>query len=240
MYLAERFDLNSGRTPRITYIVASSHRSGSTHLCALLWRTGKLGAPWEYLEYQAQMPMMMSRLKATSLPDYLSKLLACRTSNNGVFGLKAHFHHFDHALKVYPGLLDFFPDVKFILINRKDKLAQAVSMAKALQNNAWVYFGTTEREVPLFYSFEFIKRCLQEVVAQAESWLRWFETNRFEPLVVDYESLLRDPRGTLQCIGDYVGVDVENGSGVDVPVAIRQGDSVNEQWIQRFMAEAGM
>jgi LPS sulfotransferase NodH len=239
MYLAERFDLNSGVTARTSYIVASSHRSGSSYLCASLWKTGRLGAPWEYLEYKVMMPTMMARLKAASFPDYLEKLMACRTSPNGVFGLKAHFHQFDHALRAFPRILDCLPEPRFIFINRQDKIAQAVSMAKALQNNSWVYFGTAEHEVPLFYSFEFIKRCLQEAVAQAESWLHWFD-GRFDPLVVDYEDVVRDRTAVLRTIARFLGVDPGTDCDIDLPVTTRQGDSVNEEWLRRFKADAGL
>jgi trehalose 2-sulfotransferase len=239
MYLAERFDLNSGMTARTTYIVASSHRSGSSYLCGSLWKTGKLGAPWEYLEHTIMMPAMMARLKASSFPEYMEKLMACRTSENGVFGLKAHFHHFEHALRTFPRILECLPGLKFIFINRKDKIAQAVSMAKALQNNAWVYFGTVEHEVPLFYSFEFIKRCLQEAVSQTESWLHWLD-GRFEPLVVDYEDLVQDRAAVVRAIASFIGVDPGTACDIDLPVTTRQGDSVNEEWLRRFKADAGL
>src|SRR5215471_8780918 len=77
------------------YVIASSFRSGSTHLCISLWQTGVLGAPWEYFNYEIDKRFMYARLGCTSSADYYRKLAACRTSKNGVFGVKAHFRHFD-------------------------------------------------------------------------------------------------------------------------------------------------
>ena len=52
-------------------------------------------------------------------------------------------------------------------INRRDKVAQAVSMANAIQTNAWLSLATARRN-PLFYNREFISACLQEVRTQTE------------------------------------------------------------------------
>src|SRR5215831_8187977 len=90
-----RYDFARSTEPDRAYIVASSYRSGSTHLCRCLWETGVMGAPWEYLNFENEMRAMWGRLGAKGPADYLAKLLAHRTSSNGVFGMKAHFHHFE-------------------------------------------------------------------------------------------------------------------------------------------------
>ena len=131
----------SGPPPlRKSYVVASSYRCGSTYFCSELWRTGVLGAPAEYLnvgEGRMLRHVMESRLQASSPEDYFVKLLACRTSSNGVFGMKAHFHHFEPALDWCPSMLERLSPVTYIYLSRRDKLAQAVSMAKAMQTNGW-------------------------------------------------------------------------------------------------------
>ena len=111
-----RFDFPHSESPRKSYIVASSHRNANAFFCKSLWDTGLLGAPWEYFNGVHQgrgtvsaptehsiLTTMMTRLKAASLSDYFSKLLACRTSSNGVFGLKAHFGDFQAAIYECPG-----------------------------------------------------------------------------------------------------------------------------------------
>jgi LPS sulfotransferase NodH len=74
------FDLPHSAPLRKSYIVASSYRSGSTHLCLSLWQTGLLGAPAEFLNSVTLLPNLMNRFKATSHADYVTKLLARRTS----------------------------------------------------------------------------------------------------------------------------------------------------------------
>src|SRR5688572_18289411 len=79
---------------RKSYLIASTPRCGSTLFSTVLWQTGLLGAPSEYWSYHKRAAVktigtrMMERLEALSRADYLTKLLACRTSRNGVFGVK--------------------------------------------------------------------------------------------------------------------------------------------------------
>jgi hypothetical protein len=54
--------------------------------------------------YENEMRGMWTRLHAKGLGNYTAKLLAWRTSPNGVFGLKAYFHHFEAALRRFPEL----------------------------------------------------------------------------------------------------------------------------------------
>src|SRR5438445_9241334 len=74
--------------PDIPYMLASLPRSGSTWFSHLLWRTGCLGAPLEYLNFEAAGPYYF----AASSPDVQRQLWEClahrRTSANGVFGVK--------------------------------------------------------------------------------------------------------------------------------------------------------
>ena len=102
-----------------TYIIASTPRTGSTLLCRSLWDTGVAAAPKEYLN-----PMQLRdwevRLGATrrsrflhrflvgpavgfagrygwgeaELSAHLARVRARRTGEDGLFGLKIHYHHF--------------------------------------------------------------------------------------------------------------------------------------------------
>ena len=230
-----RYDLK-GRGPfRGAYIIAASYRCGSTHLCTRLWRTGRLGAPFEYLNYEHEMKFLYSRLGADSPQDYLERLIACRMSDNGIFGLKAHFHHFRAALRACPSTLERLQPLQFIFIRREDKIAQAVSLAKALQTRAWLGLSTLERaQVPLFYSSEFIGACLKEIDRQETSWMEWFDSRKVSPHLVRYEELLRDEASTVTNLCFALGVANDEPSTVEVPVIERQSDSVNAEWISSF------
>jgi len=220
-----------------SYIIASSFRSGSTLLCVKLWETGVLGAPWEYLNFHNEMPLMMARLKPESPDDYISKLLACRTSSNGVFGVKAHFHDFSAALDRYKTVQERLAPIAYIYIDRRDKLAQAVSMAKAHQTESWTSLAAPNKAA-LCYSKTEIARCFAEANRQTRNWRKWFRNNDIKPTLIDYEDLLADPAKVVQGVVSLMGVENDRPDPVMVPQIKKQGDDMNEDWIERFRREA--
>jgi LPS sulfotransferase NodH/2-polyprenyl-3-methyl-5-hydroxy-6-metoxy-1,4-benzoquinol methylase len=234
--LDERLDFNHFVPLRKSYIVASSYRSGSNYLCWEFWRTGVLGAPVEFLNPYDALPVFMNRFKASSPADYIVKLIEHRSSKNGVFGLKTHSHHFEAFLKQYPGLLKALAPVTFIHINRRNKLAQAVSMAKALQTDFWTSRIESERPPPQ-YDRGLIEKCLVEVEQQELRWPRWFEANNITPFRVLYEDLIAATPKVVRSILELLGVENDEPDEVQVPPTSRQGDAINREWIERFDKE---
>ena len=234
--LDERLDFNHFVPLKKSYIVASSYRSGSNYFCWELWRTGVLGAPVEFLNPYDALPVLMNRFKASSPADYITKLIQRRSSKNGVFGLKTHSHHFEVFLKQYPQLLEALAPVTFIHINRRNKLAQAVSMAKALQTDFWTSRIESERP-PVQYDRELIAKCLEEVEQQELKWPRWFEAHNIEPFRVVYEDLIADTPKVIRRIVEFLGVENDEPDNVLVPPTKRQGDGTNRDWIERFEKE---
>jgi len=227
---------------RKSYIVASTPRCGSTFLCSLLWQTGVLGAPSEYWNCRKRASpktigtRMMERLEASSGVDYLTKLLACRTSKNGIFGVKVHFSHFEEVLRGFPKVLDMLSPVTYIYIERQDKLAQAVSMARSLQTGVWAA-GRNRQRPPMTYDRNLISRCLDTLETQRLGWLRWFQTNRIDPTIVTYEKLIADPASVVSGIIDLLGVSNDDPHEVQQRAVQRQSDGTNKEWAARFRNE---
>lgn len=236
-YVSARFDFAKRESVSKILVVASSYRSGSTYLSLSLWSDGRFGAPFEYFNYEKHMDYMMARLGTDEVDDYIQKLVRLRTSRNEVFGVKLHFHHFEAIVKSSPVWRDQLRIARFIYVNRKDKIAQAVSMAKALQDNAWSSFGRP-RASPLFYSRELIEDCLREVMTQTEGWWRWFAAENIHPFVVNYEEFALDVPGHVARIAEWFGVEGDVREVVKLPITERQSDSVNREWIRRFLAES--
>jgi LPS sulfotransferase NodH len=234
--LDERLDFNHFVPLRKSYIVAASYRSGSNYLCWELWRTGVLGAPVEFLNPYDALPVLMNRFKASSAANYITKLIEHRTSKNGVFGLKTHSHHFEAFLKQYPALLEALAPVTFIHIHRRNKLAQAVSMAKALQTDFWTSRIESERP-PAQYDRELIAKCLEEIEQQERKWPQWFEAHNVTPFQVLYEDLIADTPKVVRSIIELLGVENDEPDEVHVPPTKRQGDGTNRDWIERFRRE---
>jgi len=236
-YCSARYDWSDNGVPSKVIVIASTYRSGSSFLSSMMWRTGCFGAPWEYFNYERDMEYMQLRLHAENFDDYMIKLMKCRTSANGVFSVKAHFHHFDNILSKSRIAVRLARNAKYLYLNRKDKTEQAVSLAKAIQANAWISL-TTARRTPLFYDFDFIHACYEELQAQALGWQRWFETHEVTPFVVTYEDFVASPKLGLQRIAEHLEIAFDETAEVGVVVPEKQADALNKEWVDRFRRSA--
>ena len=246
-----QFDFADAATLRQSYVVASSDRASSTLLCRLLWQTGRLGAPWEYLNSSFEdvrgtlaapaersiALTMMQRLGARTPSAYVARLLACRTSSNGIFGLKLHFDDLKSALKEFPNLLKALAPISYIYVDRRDKLAHAASAARSLLANSLVTDGTARRGGQIPYYRDVISKSLGKLERRRLHWWRWFETNGIAPLVVYYEDVTTDRAEAVHNIASALGVTCDAPDEIVLPPFDQRLDAVAEQWAARFRHE---
>jgi LPS sulfotransferase NodH len=235
-YCSARYDWPDRGVPNSFIVIASTYRSGSSFLSSMMWQSGCFGAPWEYFNYERDMEYMQIRLQAENCDDYLIKLMKCRTSANRVFSVKAHFHHFNNILSKSRLAVGLARKSRYLYIDRKNKIQQAVSLAKAIQTNAWMSLATARR-TPLFYSFDFINACHEELQAQAAGWQRWFETQGVTPFVVTYEDFVASPKAGLRGIAAHFGIAFDESAEVAVAVPEKQADALNSEWVERFRGQ---
>ncbi|MEZ4321272.1 MAG: Stf0 family sulfotransferase [Myxococcota bacterium] len=236
-----------------TYVIASSPRTGSTLLARMLWETGRVGAPKEYLnpmqirDWEVRLGGPLSRrthglLRGpavnlachgrwtdTRLRDHLQRVRQ-RRSSGGWFGLKVHWHHFERFFVASGRDPDaFLGDPVWIRIARHDRLAQAVSWVRAWQTGAWV--GTQRARIQPVYNRHLITGRLADIDAAEAGWDGVLAGRN--PWVLDYEGLSADPVGTTRSVLRHLGVSAE----VDVPVPLaRQADAISAAWVERYRA----
>lgn len=231
--LSPSYDFAVATRPTMFYVVASTPRTGSTLLCQRLWATGAMGAPAEYFNYHLNMIQMVARLRVASLEEYVDRLFALRTSPNGVFGLHAHWDQFHFA--VTAGILRRMHGFRCIHIERRDRLAQAVSFARALESGQWASTHRA-RNAPA-YDRKRIERCLARIEAHDGQWQSVFRRNRMEPIRVTYESLRSDPDAVLGDILSRFGVAADPSRRVSLPDIRPQSDDTSREWIDRYRRE---
>src|SRR5215212_2723285 len=139
--------------PEQIYVLASVPRSGSTFVSHLLWRTGCLGAPLEYLNFDRAGPYYFAaRSKSAQLALWQS-ILRRRTSPNGVFGAKCFAIQLEGLKQGNPELLDsvmatLVPPEKprrVVYVARRDRLAQG---AGSKRQRASRLFANGDRTCP--------------------------------------------------------------------------------------------
>jgi LPS sulfotransferase NodH len=141
------------------------------------------------------------------------------------------------AILTQIGWLDeILPRSHFVLIERADQLAQAISLAIAEQNDRWsVDQMARVSDERLRYDRAAIARALGYVIDQA-ALMRWFfGVNGLVPISVNFERLARDPQRGVDEIAQAAGLDklVVNMGLVRTK---RQSGPVNAEWRARYLS----
>ena len=228
------FEFDTRTQPRVSYLVCSIPRSGSSLLCELLGSTGLAGAPAEFF-HPDKMNALMARWGVTTADGYLRELLGRKTSPNGVFGLKAHWGQYKpHFGEADPRAA--FPGAQLLFITRQDRLRQAISWVRALQTLKWATHDNP-RPRPEVFDADHITQQLVRIDREEEVWESLFERWAIEPRRVVYEEFVAAQEQTVREVLGYLGVDAPAALDLPPPVLGRQADDVSDQWAERYLAE---
>lgn len=176
---------------------------------------------------------------ATALERELPRYLAEGTTPNGVFGAKLMWNYLDDLLArlgTAPGddavaALEraFGPRLDWVHVTRADKVAQAVSLWRAVQSRAWSAEDQIQRE-PV-YDARGIAHLRDELEAHDAAWREWFDAHGIRPHLVTYETFVQDHAATLRGVLDHLGLEAQS---IPDPPMERQGDARSDRWVARF------
>ncbi len=173
------------------------------------------------------------------------RVLAEGTTANGVWGGKLMWGHVDDLLaraRRLDGLGDadlagvlraLLGEVRLIFVTREDKVAQAVSLWRAVQTQSWRAEEPSADQEPA-YSFAAIDHLVGLLEADDAAWRAWFGAEALDPVVVPYDDLEADPAGTVGSVLAGLGLDPRD---VRVPGLRRQADARSAQWAAHYRAE---
>lgn len=248
-------DLPTREGVRRVYVVASTPRTGSTLLCRALGETGRIGRPMEYLnpmqlrDWEVRFGSVASRWRHSLLagpllagvglgwgPErldaHLARVMALRTGPTGWFGLKLHAHHRrrwfgDRAIEEELGT------VTWVRMVRRDRLAQAVSWARALQTHQWATTQPAWRRPR--YDPAAIAARIEAIAADEADWDRELAG---QPVVtLAYEDVVADLHAAVRSVFRHLGE--RDDVPPPTPGQARQADDESAAWIERYQAEAG-
>ena len=178
---------------------------------------------------------------ASELDRVLPDCLARGTTPNGVFGAKLMWGYFDDLLArlgttpdgpAVETLEARFGPLGWIHVTRADKIAQAVSLWRAVQTRAWS--ATDNPQTEPVYDARGIAHLRDLLIEEDAAWRRWFEEKGVRPLVVGYERFAADHTATLRGVLAHLGLEVER---IPDPPMDRQGDARSDRWVARFNEE---
>ena len=127
-----------------------------------------------------------------------------------------------------------FPHPRYVHVTRRDKIAQAVSLWRAVQTRAWRAGEVTETENGnAVYHAGAIGYLAGQLTDHDDAWRSWFSVNRIEPLTIVYEELAADTSGVAAEVLDHLGV---GPAKIPEPPLRRQGDDLSARWVERYRA----
>ena len=209
-----------------------TNRSGSNYLGNVLAAAGLTHNAEEYFNADLVIDTCASH-RLASFQHYFSHVV--RTgSRHGTFLAKVAAEHL--VLLVQSGILDqLLSQSHFIVIERSDKLAQAISLSIAEQTQQWAwYLPSVIPESELSYSAHRIAELIDVITEQEVATWRFFGLNGIVPLTINYESLIEHPQATVDRIADQVGLPraVIDPSRIELR---KQATALNELWRELFL-----
>lgn len=236
------FPPRNGR-PDLFYLLAAIPRSGSTYLSHVLWATGCLGAPLEYLNFDPAGPYSFASRSVDLQQDLWNSVLRRRTSPNGVFGLKSFPIQFQALHEGNPRLVSDVLDMllgggrspRVIYLSRRDRVAHVVSYARAAVSGVW----RKEQEGPaprVDYSEDALRGAERLIEDQTSAWEAMFQDLGIEPLRLWHEDVVAEPQQAAARTADYLGVTLSEAAAVPVPTIAKQDEADAKRWISRYAA----
>lgn len=237
--------------PRASYVICTTARSGSNLLASTLAQTGVAGRPQEYFVVGTRDEFLrMGQLHVRDYRDYLRAVVRATTTPNGVCGLNLHavqgrlfmdrvgFSERRTFNSLREAIETALPGVRYILLTRKDKVAQAVSHYRAVMTGEWRRLvdsapRTSASDKNLAFNQYGIKKSLKHLENSDAYWEKFFETNRLSPLRLTYEELVADHQGTVRRVFDYLGIPPN--TPVPPPGTQKMADERSRLWAEQFV-----
>jgi LPS sulfotransferase NodH len=228
--------------PDVVYMLATLPRTGSTWLSHLLWSSGCLGAPLEYLNYGPAGPYGFANRSPSQQQWLWRSVLRRRTSPNGAFGFKC-----------FPDQLQFLQDTnsellsevlasvlsgrsaqRVVWLRRRDRVAHAISLARASLSGVWRKEQEDAQKPRVEYSEAAIEGSMRVVEGQEKAWQEMFSDLNIEPLQLWYEDALAAPEKAVRQVSRHLGVELIPSAAVAVPPIGKQSERESGEWRERY------
>lgn len=236
-------------TPKLSYTIWFTQRTGSTLLCKAIESTGIAGVPREWFNCPPDLLTTFKKENHAELQEYLYKL---GSTPNGIFAInhsfyQPHFSQLTETLRKFPACSpdetrrtviweQVFPEHRHIFMTRRNKVRLAVSWWKAIQSEEW-HISTNEPRTPADladkYSFDAINHLYNECSMREAGIQELFTEGGIMPLNIFYEDFIQNYEGTVRTILDYLGLDSKSVN-ITPPALTKLADDISEEWAQRF------
>ncbi len=211
--------------------ICYTNRCGSNLVAELIGSDGRYPVACEDLNRKEIIPFA-KRSNASSFGDYFAKLVTAK-AKNGVFLVKTLPAHL-HLLGAFGILEQIMDRSHFILVERSDKLGQAISLSIALQTGAWMSHDKTKmKPEDLVFSEADVTAQLRFIWQSNLLFDQFFAFNGLVPFHIVYEQLLADQEryiGNAAASCGLPGLKVHPG---EIRLQ-RQANAINDKWRELY------
>ncbi len=239
-------------TPKKSYTIWFSQRTGSTLLAQALASTSLAGNPAEWL-HEVEGPLETpTTARAIAVQQ---KIWEQGTTSNGIFGMKVSFYEpfFSRVSLLFQLLPECenknlsrskvweaaFPNSRHIFMTRRNKIRLAVSWWKAIKSGEWHRANGAQApkaDLSNAYSFDAINHLLLESTLREAGIQAFFTEAGIQPLTIVYEDFIADYHGTVKCVLAFLGFEDQEVE-IPKPTLSKLADELSEEWVQRFRHE---
>jgi LPS sulfotransferase NodH len=209
-----------------------TNRCGSNFLSELLASSGQYNRAGEMLNWAGVIDRA-KRHKLRTFQDFFARFVS-RQRKSGHFFMKVALPHLD--LLARSKVLDHvINNSRFILLERLDRLAQAISYLLAFETGSF-----TSKQIPskapedIEFSRERIDRFLEQIALSYEQFEMFFGENGIVPLRVNYERVVANPESETAWLMRELGLP-HSGVVFDKLNFERQSGPMNALWRERYL-----
>jgi LPS sulfotransferase NodH len=216
-------------------LICFTNRCGSNYLAHLLASTGAFNEAGEFFNAPTVLEHSVPR-GLRSLQGYFS-VLPTLVPHSGHFAAKAGI---DQLLMLADaGILDALGGrVTYLMMERQDRLGQAISRVIASQNGRWTTaHASNVPDSALLFNRTAIDTELAGIAYDNEQFSQFFSANGIVPVHLTYEALLVDVESTVKAVVTKVGL-AELRPRPETIAIHRQANAVNAAWRRTYLGES--
>ena len=211
-------------------VVLTMQRSGSNYFTSRTNHCGKMGHAREWLDRSLNNQF-------ASIEESLEFIKREGTTSEGVFGLvlmAPQLIRFQKRFKIdFMNYLTKTYDPTFVLLERRDKLAQAISFSKAIQSRSWA--GDMPAERPVSFNYRQIVWALFHLEKGMGFW-RSYLTAKALPYYHCYYEDISSQDTAFEEIAQLICPK----KNIEFPESnlVVQRDQVSQEWTRRFLEKS--
>jgi trehalose 2-sulfotransferase len=222
------------------YILAFTPRSGSTWLSELLGQTGALGTPQEWFSEEA-VYYNAKHYHCDSVLNYVDTIRRITKTPNGVFGLKASYHHLKNMLELMTIEQLFGAQPVWFYLRRRNVIAQAISLFRSAASGYFHSFQNKQENREHYqrveYDAEKILFWCNHILSHEQHMEELFREQRTEPVRLFYEEIVGDSLRWPLLFCNVMNVRLDALPSEPSSLPHRVGDEKNLEWERRFCWE---